>query len=558
MRLEGTDIEGYLAHQHDMIILTAIEEAKQGAEDHVQEMQRRWAASEWAQARHKFMESLGHRAYRWEGQSAPTPAKDFSSALAVVPATGAPFSSPTPQKGSSIFSPSSAAAAHRSKPLYGGAVSKLDTRAPLSDLLSSQAGVVRRLNLSSHSSAHLRTDASGAVSSTAGNREPVPAPGSVKPYSQLASCVRVPEHPSGRALVSDGLSKAELLAYKAHLQLLASAVGETNVQRGSASSARELLVSNSSTRQIPAAFASAPGETGVPPAGYFAGLCLDLTDFAPAAASSQFQAAEERRQWLTQGTKSYLEVQYWDVLSHSLDEAVQRDGWQVLSSAEGSSRQQRLRSYVAYLQNSRQLPAQCANILATSAPATAGIQEPLSPSTPMNRYRSTINTPSSATNFPPAPLWVFVYHCLRVGDLSTVTAELSACMTRGHCEGGAAALTVLQTILQLQVPASTSRQSSRGSATLPEHEARALVDAMQQCRAQFERGAHSDESTCDPYRQLVFNLLGLANKEDLASNAIPGFSLEDFLWSHLWFIQHVRLLQPNLGSGAFNTPLVAK
>lgn len=41
MRLEGTDIEGYLAHQHDMIILTAIEEAKQGAEDHVQEMQRR-------------------------------------------------------------------------------------------------------------------------------------------------------------------------------------------------------------------------------------------------------------------------------------------------------------------------------------------------------------------------------------------------------------------------------------------------------------------------------------------------------------------------------------
>lgn len=43
MRLEGTDIEGYLQHQHDMIILTAIEEARQGAEDHVQEMQRRYA-----------------------------------------------------------------------------------------------------------------------------------------------------------------------------------------------------------------------------------------------------------------------------------------------------------------------------------------------------------------------------------------------------------------------------------------------------------------------------------------------------------------------------------
>lgn len=47
MRLEGTDIEGYLAHQHDMIILTAIEEAKQGAEDHVQEMQRRYPPILW-------------------------------------------------------------------------------------------------------------------------------------------------------------------------------------------------------------------------------------------------------------------------------------------------------------------------------------------------------------------------------------------------------------------------------------------------------------------------------------------------------------------------------
>jgi hypothetical protein len=41
LHLEGTDIEGYLAHHHDMIVLTAVEEARQGAEEHVQEMQRR-------------------------------------------------------------------------------------------------------------------------------------------------------------------------------------------------------------------------------------------------------------------------------------------------------------------------------------------------------------------------------------------------------------------------------------------------------------------------------------------------------------------------------------
>ena len=39
--LEATDIDGYLSHHHDMIILTAIDEAKRGAEYDVREMHRR-------------------------------------------------------------------------------------------------------------------------------------------------------------------------------------------------------------------------------------------------------------------------------------------------------------------------------------------------------------------------------------------------------------------------------------------------------------------------------------------------------------------------------------
>ena len=41
MGLEGTDLEGYLAHHHDMIILTSVEESRQLAEQHLQSMQRR-------------------------------------------------------------------------------------------------------------------------------------------------------------------------------------------------------------------------------------------------------------------------------------------------------------------------------------------------------------------------------------------------------------------------------------------------------------------------------------------------------------------------------------
>jgi hypothetical protein len=262
---------------------------------------------------------------------------------------------------------------------------------------------------------------------------------------------------------------------------------------------------------------------------------------------------EERRQWLTVGTKSYLEAQYWDVLSCSVDEAVRKEGWQVLPSAEGTSRQQRLRSYVAYLHHSRQLPAQCARgVLASSGVSTGG------PSTPSQRGARSMSG-AFTQGQPVIPLWAFLYHCVRVGDLASAVAELNAGIGRGHIEGGAAALTVLQSLLQLAAPPAGrhGQAGARQKATLAEHEARALVDAILQCRQQFEREATADENTLDPYRLLVLNLLGLANKEDLAGNALPGFSLEDFLWSHLWFIQYVRVLQPTLGN-ALPTPLNAR
>ena len=40
-KLESTDIEGYLAHHHDMIILGAIEDARRAAEDDAQDAERR-------------------------------------------------------------------------------------------------------------------------------------------------------------------------------------------------------------------------------------------------------------------------------------------------------------------------------------------------------------------------------------------------------------------------------------------------------------------------------------------------------------------------------------
>jgi hypothetical protein len=40
MKLEGTDIEGYLAHHHDLVLLAAIDESRRNCERDIEEMQR--------------------------------------------------------------------------------------------------------------------------------------------------------------------------------------------------------------------------------------------------------------------------------------------------------------------------------------------------------------------------------------------------------------------------------------------------------------------------------------------------------------------------------------
>lgn len=34
----------------------------------------------------------------------------------------------------------------------------------------------------------------------------------------------------------------------------------------------------------------------------------------------------------------------------------------------------------------------------------------------------------------------------------------------------------------------------------------------------------------------------------LASASLPGFSIEDFMWCNLWFIEHMRVLKPYISN----------
>ena len=102
--------------------------------------------------------------------------------------------------------------------------------------------------------------------------------------------------------------------------------------------------------------------------------------------------------------------------------------WNVLSSSEGNSRQKHLKSYVAYLYHTKQLPEQCGSVLSPlnqlSAQQQSSSTSSLPPGTPYLTNTSsssampsgyTMSLHSHSQKIIEVPLWVYIYHCLRSG-----------------------------------------------------------------------------------------------------------------------------------------------
>jgi hypothetical protein len=142
--------------------------------------------------------------------------------------------------------------------------------------------------------------------------------------------------------------------------------------------------------------------------------------------------------------------------------------------------------------------------------------------------------------------------------------ELELWVSREYDNGQSSVLSVLQLMMLLKTKttntAAATAASGGGGASrqqraavsseplLRDNEVRLLHESILQCRSFYERELRSeeDQSMQDPYRCMLFNLFGLADKDGLAGSSIPGFSLEDFMWSNLWFVDNVRLLKPSL------------
>lgn len=213
--------------------------------------------------------------------------------------------------------------------------------------------------------------------------------------------------------------------------------------------------------------------------GFFSAICF--------GEDAIINRAIHKRGLLSAGAMRYLELQMWQQWSAAVDEAVMCGELKVLPSEYGKSKQQRLRAYVNYQQ-----------------------------------------TPQSSMQVP-SP-WAFVYHCIRVGDISVAVIELQKSLSTNFHQADSSALIVLTALLKLQTE------------VLSVNDRQELHYAVNACFQQYSSEMRVPEDHRDVYKAFVLSLLSIGKVEagNSCETKLPGFSVEDFMWTELWFIQTSR------------------
>lgn len=259
-------------------------------------------------------------------------------------------------------------------------------------------------------------------------------------------------------------------------------------------------------------------------AGFFSPTVLESHQIAP-------DIMRDRRVELSNGAKYFLEHQFDTYVTSKVDRAVAKGHIsRSLPIAHGQSRLDVIRSYIRLQYRASLIPEGCAQTLDVCNGDDVGV-----------------------------PVWPQVYCCLRAGALREARAVLDVCIQNNVAGVDAVALAVVDGLLDMM---NTSHR--RG-----EVDTQKIVNAMTQCHDVYFQlfldatasAEHVSDTAVDPYRIQVLNLLGLADIESLSKGTIlPDTTIEDFLWSSLWFIQWSRLLgttrsgAPSSATKAARTP----
>lgn len=316
---------------------------------------------------------------------------------------------------------------------------------------------------------------------------------------------------AARALTEeDNLSRKDLEGYGDVIQMLSEIVGECKHMPATPGSFSSICFEKAQPAQ-------STGEQGI---------AKDERDSILVHA----RAMRRVRLLITMGSKQHLENQMRVLWAEFVDGAVQRGRMALhpLVLGEGESSRQKVRAYV-------RIRDQMSMSNAAVSPGFRAFQ---------------IRSPrdSGAT-----PVWSYVYHCLRVGDLDGAVAELKICRNAGLQVESAiiVALDIFQKILlSLEENAPLDGNSFASSAEQPSPlttlEANDLKEALNCCQQlYFAEDQQQDPDKKCMYRLFVLNLISLSDIDLFSTvpdeDAVP--EIEHYLWGSMWYIQWNGILK---------------
>ncbi len=529
-----TAIDGFLTHITDDLIWNQIYDATgripgSCVERVVSERHGAWADSEWSRSKTQFMDSLGHRTHKWRNSTVLGSVAESASAKQGHPSVidmresaGLVRSKSGIVVGSGITSSSSNSLNIGD---VGGSRAQSDTKSKIMSGTTSQAmggaessagATMLALTLPLHGlpmspfarahSAIVRRMVLFQQDQQQGRKEDTSAEKVIRPAKEFLE--EINEAIASRsATETDNLSRKDLEGYGDIVQMLSEIAGESK---------------------------RSPAQPGT-----FSSICFDrarsdISGGLTTQAEREFTLAHARamrrvRLQLTIGCKQHLENQMRGLWDEFVDGAVQRGRMALhpLVQGEGESSRQKLRAYVR-------------------------IRDQMSSNSGPSGMRFKAYQIRSPRDGGATPMWPFVYHCLRVGDLEGAVTELRICKKEGLQVESAiiVALDLFRKILLAHEENSTSPGAPTWSGSeqiyLTTFEANDLKEAINICQQLYfaEDQQKNPEKKC-MYRLFVLNLISLSDIDLFSTapyeDAVP--EIEHYLWGSMWYIQWNGILK---------------
>lgn len=478
-KLESSDIDGFMQHHHDMIIFAAIEEGKKASSADVDAIYKGWASKEWCDTKNKMMERLGHRQVRTPHGDAPPPSAPRMAT------TTTSFNAQNGFKGSNVIGKPTSSS-YPSLPIGVETIKS-------SPMLVAHAKIFRQLN----------EDYSNSQNTQNAPTSPALM---LSDFDEKILC-----GPQGGAPGGDFFDAADALAYKNMMFLVSNSVHENTLTTDGHVCGRYAAI----------AFA---GDSNLGNA--------DVS--SKHIKSSQYQ--------LTAGCKHYFQCIFWNYIQSVIDKAFSQGHLASYPAAASGHSNRRvmlmyldiIRKSAGFVQGSLYQQNQQSDRLQNQRRSSGGQGVRV-------RYCAVLaeEDPNLAAS---TPLWIFIYYCIRVGEVGMAIHELqSQVRANNKNNNNDDDCVYLNAVLNVLVAIDAQAEETLGFggrvATCAARCRSLYVELMNE--AEDQRWEHP--RSVEPYLLQLLRILSVSDVEiacDNERNQAINFTstVEDYLWSNVWYM----------------------